>query len=360
MNRAVRAIAAGLLCFWAVGAWAATIQTAGDGNWTNTATWTGGVIPGLDDQAAIKWSHDVDVSSDESVGSVYMVGRTVLNLGSGAVLTVDNSGAESGMVLLDDKTDSAVINISQWAQLNPKGFFRMNAGGAGVTNSFHISYGGLTTSGWSYWGEDGAGEALMEIGQKATIKLWGKENWMMANSILQFTFSSEGVSSAMQINRADGFLNIQPGADLVIDMSAMELEDVGAVGSEITLVDVVGAAASVTGTWDNVSFIGDSEVTSCYQLSYDGGAGADVVLEVVSNPSVADVEIGSISIEMIGSDAVVSWPGTNGVTYALQRKPDLTSTNAWSNVVTGVAGAGVLSATNAADASAAFYRVTLE
>lgn len=334
-------------------------MASADGNWTNTATWTGGVIPVLDDQASIKWSHDIDVSSTETVGNIYRVGRTVLNIGAGANLTVDNAGAETGQVLLDDKTDSAVINLFQFGKLNAKGLFKINAGGAGITNAVHISYGDLTIGGWSYWGEDGAGEALFEIGQKANVKMWGKENTMLANSILQFTFNNVGETSSLQVNRTDGFLSIQPGADLVIDMSAMGVEDVGVIGSEIVLVDAIGAGAYVTGTWDNVSFIGDPDVTSSYDLSYIGGTGDDVVLTVISDPSSTPVEIGNISMEMVGSDAVISWQGTNGVAYALQRKLDLLA-ESWSNIVQGVSETGTVMITNAADQSAAFYRVVVE
>lgn len=72
-------------------------------------------------------------------------------------------------------------------------------------------------------------------------------------------------------------------------------------------------------------------------------------------------EMGEISIEIIGSYAVVSWEGTNVFDYALQGRESLTA-GGWSNLVTGITGVdGTMSASNSVDGDAVqFYQVTAE
>ncbi len=72
-------------------------------------------------------------------------------------------------------------------------------------------------------------------------------------------------------------------------------------------------------------------------------------------------EVGDVSIAMDGSDAIVSWIGTNGVSYALQAKGNLVSDPSWSNAETGITGVpGAMSATSTAVSAESFYRVVIE
>lgn len=54
----------------------ATITSAAAGNWSNTATWTGGVVPGVGDVA--KLQHHVTLDADEQVGGIDPTGVGVL------------------------------------------------------------------------------------------------------------------------------------------------------------------------------------------------------------------------------------------------------------------------------------------
>ncbi len=68
-----------------------------------------------------------------------------------------------------------------------------------------------------------------------------------------------------------------------------------------------------------------------------------------------------ISLEIIGANAVVTFDGATGLDYVLQWKQDLVSGESWSNVVSGIAGAGGMqSVSNALSTGTSFYRVVSE
>ena len=59
---------------------AATITSAGSGNWSNGATWVGGILPGLADDVVIASGHNVTLDANQTVLST--------NIGTGGTLTV--------------------------------------------------------------------------------------------------------------------------------------------------------------------------------------------------------------------------------------------------------------------------------
>jgi hypothetical protein len=72
-------------------------------------------------------------------------------------------------------------------------------------------------------------------------------------------------------------------------------------------------------------------------------------------------EIGDIGISVHSSDAIISWQGLSGITYALQRSENLTVSNGWETVGSVVSGIdGTVSVTNDLGLGAAFYRVIPE
>ena len=82
---------------------------------------------------------------------------------------------------------------------------------------------------------------------------------------------------------------------------------------------------------------------------------------VVTGPGVVITEIGDISIDIDGANAIITWTGTNDVSYALQFDADLVESPSWTNEATGIPGVnGAMSATSAATAVKSFYRVILE
>ena len=88
----------------------ALISTAQAGNWSNTSTWSGGVVPGDGDTVEI--NHAVTVDVDTTVGaspaavpiSTYITNSVVADLEVDATLTIasDVTLTVRGNVALDD------------------------------------------------------------------------------------------------------------------------------------------------------------------------------------------------------------------------------------------------------------------
>ncbi|HOK97741.1 MAG TPA: hypothetical protein PLD12_01235 [Bacteroidales bacterium] len=91
MKRQLSIISILLLISWRV--WAATITSAGSGNWSNPATWVGGVVPGLADDVVIANGHTVTVDGNfacDSIGMPAGANNTNLNIAGTNTLTVTN------------------------------------------------------------------------------------------------------------------------------------------------------------------------------------------------------------------------------------------------------------------------------
>ncbi|MCI5056041.1 MAG: hypothetical protein MRY83_08020, partial [Flavobacteriales bacterium] len=60
-----------------------------DGDWDQAATWEGGIVPGSEDDAVITSNHVVDLTQNETIGSLSIASDATLNIGS-HTLTIDD------------------------------------------------------------------------------------------------------------------------------------------------------------------------------------------------------------------------------------------------------------------------------
>lgn len=84
-----------ILLFTFSKSFAANITSAGSGNWNSTSTWTGGVIPGINDDVTIVENHAITVNANTSCNSV-VIGSgsntsTNITISSGFSLTITNA-----------------------------------------------------------------------------------------------------------------------------------------------------------------------------------------------------------------------------------------------------------------------------
>ncbi|MCH8331468.1 MAG: hypothetical protein IH946_08840, partial [Bacteroidetes bacterium] len=56
------------------------IQSANDGDWSNTATWVGAVVPGAGDNVEILTTHDITLTTDASCIDLELQGNATLNI----------------------------------------------------------------------------------------------------------------------------------------------------------------------------------------------------------------------------------------------------------------------------------------
>jgi len=94
----------------------ADITTAQAGNWSSPATWTGGVVPGIGDTAAI--GHAVTVDADTTIGTSGSVGTVAIAMSGGKQLTVADGKklyCRGDMTLANSATTATSLILSAGA-----------------------------------------------------------------------------------------------------------------------------------------------------------------------------------------------------------------------------------------------------
>ncbi len=107
---------------------ATRLTTASGGNWTNTLTWSGGVVPASTDNAVILAGASVTVTASATANSIIFSN----NAAATATLTVN-----SGVTL----TATSEISLQNGASINTSVLFQ----GAGTINCASLTVGGTTT-----------------------------------------------------------------------------------------------------------------------------------------------------------------------------------------------------------------------
>jgi hypothetical protein len=89
----------------------ATITSAGSGNFTNAATWTGGVVPGSGDIAVAANGHTVTINANVTVQEFQQAGSGFFSLGDGRTVTglVRGNARANGTVEYVGTTSATII-----------------------------------------------------------------------------------------------------------------------------------------------------------------------------------------------------------------------------------------------------------
>ncbi|QHI70791.1 hypothetical protein [Tichowtungia aerotolerans] len=272
--------------------------------------------------------HGVLQIGDETVGGIGYFADVKVNSDTNGVSLIDLQGGEldADNVLLGDvqgTADSVKMLVSDAATVN------VNTLLVGVKD--YVTAAEMTVNG---------SEAQLNISSYVTLA---------RDSRMNFVFDDNGVSTVSankfwydwnaEIN-ITGTENVQSGTYELI---------VGATGGSMNQgmlkfnIDTNSFAAGTT-----LNLIHDTD-------------GRDAVLLEVDSPVIpVTPEIGDITVDTEGSDAVVSFNGASGHSYALQRCLDLTD-GIWSNIVTGITGAGGMqTVSNSMSPTASFYRIVSE
>jgi hypothetical protein len=84
------------------------ITSAASGDWSNAATWVGGVVPSANDSVSIAGTHTISVTANASCAAVTLLGgatATTLNINSGVTLTVSRNAT------INRSTANSITNL---------------------------------------------------------------------------------------------------------------------------------------------------------------------------------------------------------------------------------------------------------
>ena len=215
--------------------------------WSNSVNWTGGVVPGVGDDALVNGSADVTGSSGP-VGNV-IVGNAD---GNGSLNMVS-----PGSLAAKSLTIGATNNAGGGAGF--PNYFVGNGGNLNVTNDFVLGANGAKIDGSFTWGNVSVGGAL-RIGSgysatNSTLVLRGATGAINSGSLVvgpgvQLVFDFIGGNS-MRTLTAAGPVTLESGSKMKIVGNT----NVGA-GNNVRLIN--GASNQMTGTFTTVTFEGFS------------------------------------------------------------------------------------------------------
>jgi hypothetical protein len=163
-----------------------TIGSAGSGNWTNTATWSGGSVPGSADTANIKGGHTIHVNS--SVSELVKI-----NVGNNAVGTLI---VDSGASL---KTSD---NIQVGNNALGVGYLNLNGGSVSVTNRLLIGNGGGTGS----FSIDG-GELYLDRKFANALTVADGSTVAISDGQIKWSYGADEYRSAVAVTLIEGYVD---------------------------------------------------------------------------------------------------------------------------------------------------------
>ena len=328
------------------------VTTAMAGNWTNTATWAPGIVPGAGQTAAIK--HAVVIDSDVGTIDLLDLGNVIASLSmsdgtlnvsgtatknvSGGFFDLVNSSLTSAQsyrlvghveVTLDNSifsvddlqdwngTDTITVSNASTFSVGTK--YNMSANGS--TNDFIIAGAGNSVS---------VNEHALQSGDNAPVVNW--------TFVLDDT---DDALSTYNYGTLDLLAATNGTQDLIVDISAWN-----GVNSSLALFSGIDTNSTLTGEFDNVTIlggIGGETVTYDYT---DGGA-------ITLNLTGGIITTNGVSVSLAGGDLAIDT--ISNATYIVESKLSLV-TDPWT-VYTNIVGDGsTITIPMSTDEDAEFYR----
>ncbi len=378
---------------------------AGTGDWSNAVNWdvrvptpidnafvdnggTAEIVSGAREANYLLIAHSEGSSGTLVVGAggrlttekTTHVGRKA---GASGTLTVDggtlcdggqlDTGYEGGFGTIN-VTNGGTLNVAYRLYLGYNGGGgELNASGAGsVLSVADDTFIGRTGCSASINISDGArvysgDDAYIGLADTATstATVGGSNSAWQVEDLLAVAYNGAGtlaISDGGFVSAGRLIIDSDGDGDGLVRMSSgamLAIGDGGTTASNITeflaLADGTDNIEYWNGAvWDNIA---NGTLGTDYTLTaYEEDGTSYTVLTVFG----LELEIGDISLSIEGSDAIVTWNGTHGVSYALQSKGDLV-VDSWSNEVSGIPGvAGTMSATSSVSSAKSFYRVVVE
>lgn len=119
------------LSFFCLTGYAADITAFQSGNWSDTNTWVGGIVPGATDDADIPLGINVIVDTNVVIQFIYDQGMVTMGAGNTLEITTDTS-IDPATTLKADAIGNTVIYSAQAATAKPQNYYNLVFDGVGT------------------------------------------------------------------------------------------------------------------------------------------------------------------------------------------------------------------------------------
>ena len=312
-GRLMRLAGAMAVCLMAGSANAVTIETTTSGNWTNTATWVGGVQPGISDRAEVY--HDVTITNDvgtinildgNASGSVTMNGGT-LNVTAGDWNGIDTFSLSNGSTLDFNRFTRAVgtwtvDNSSLLFGTVPQSWTQIQ-----IRNNFDCT----VRNGSTFWTDslncsgNGNQQTITAEGAGNTLHVGYLRNGD-GNGDTNFKFVMDGTDTALSTWTFDDLdLDFETRSwNLIVDATAYN-----GVNASFTLFSGVDNSSTLSGSFDSFNISGTNGYVT-YEYS-DASSTATIILNI------GEPDVPTVTVEV--PDAAAAEEGSNPGTIRITR-----------------------------------------
>lgn len=231
----------------------ALITSAASGNFNSAATWTGGVVPGANDEARVSDTHTVTITANVTVQELSNAGTGIFTLNSGVTLTAN----------VTNKSSTTSRNCLQFTSASPASAFIVGnitggnvATAVGVTNT---SSGTLNITGNCVGGTAANCDAVTNT-STGTLNITGN-------------CTASGQASSGARNSGSGILNVTGNCTGGSGSTSHGVINVGSATLNITGSCFGGASTGNFGAYNQAS--GSMTVSGgIYASEFDGGVGS--------------------------------------------------------------------------------------
>lgn len=288
----------------------AVITSASSGNFSNSATWVGGVVPGINDDAVAATGHIVTIDTDITVISLQQAGTGKFQVGNGRTVNANviaNAGTfTSGGTLEVTATTSTTINgnlsgISTTAS-NVAGIVVSGIGTLTFNGNISISAGNATS--------EALGNSSLYINSNATVIVNGSID--LSGAAIAFKraihLSSNASTASLTVNAGSASIRANAGAGSYA---------IWAVGTSNQITVNCGLLRSYGGGATSAPTIlvdGSSATLTVNASSIEGGSGGQNVHAIRFNSASGVANITSPVINAGGGGFAISIQGNASTT----------------------------------------------
>jgi hypothetical protein len=280
------------LCFifllFAGNAFSLPITSINSGDWNNTATWSGGVIPVAGDAVTIANGHTVTVTANAACASV-VIGNSPLNQSS--ILSIDAgiSLIVSGTITIVPTSSGTVDNILNIdaGNISCTSFISTNSASDNNRCLLNISTGTLTCSGNFVMGNNTTRNKLT-FSSSGLLQIAGTAN-TLANA--QFTPSSGTIEfngSATQYILPLSYYSLKCSGTSVKLLTANTTLTGNLLIAGTAILDVTSANnynLTIGGNWSVTSTSGSPFIKRRGTVTFNGTAGVQILSTILSKES---------------------------------------------------------------------------